>query len=580
MKIKQSDINQTNQTTQQDNYLRYKFLFNSSPIPIHETNVTNISEAIIKLKDEGVERIEDYIEINPDFISKMFYDSDIFDVNDAMLSLTESDSKEYYIENFKLILGEPCFQFFQAVVIGLFYGRSSLSGQTQITTFKGNKIWIEATAMFSSMNGEEVINYTFKEITEKKQRDNAIQLINKRLVTGSFQEHLNNLVLALSEAFNLSHVFIGTLTADGEKIQTLAFSEHKEIIENIVYEAADSPCIEIYSNPRKIIYANDLDKIYSKNNTITTWGGKSYFGYPLFNKNGGIIGHFAFVNNQEIKNINVLQDIMELYASWASSELEHLNNQQILKEKAKTIAENLEELNQKNQKLEKYIESNMQLENFAYIASHDLKAPIRTIISFSQLLKRNLKGKLNEDGEEYLDFIISASRNMKDLIEDLLSYSKINSQPIQKESIVIENILMAISAEIRTIIHKKNAIINWNCSLIEISGDLIKLKQVFQNLITNGIKFHKSNVPPIINITCKEKPNHWQFSVEDNGIGIKPDYFERIFMLFQKIHLKNEYEGTGLGLAICKKIITQHKGEIWVESIVGEGTSFHFTIAK
>jgi signal transduction histidine kinase len=430
------------------------------------------------------------------------------------------------------------------------------------------------------MNGEEVINYTFKEITEKKQRDNAIQLINKRLVTGSFQEHLNNLVLALSEAFNLSHVFIGTLTADGEKIQTLAFSEHKEIIENIVYEAADSPCIEIYSNPRKIIYANDLDKIYSKNNTITTWGGKSYFGYPLFNKNGGIIGHFAFVNNQEIKNINVLQDIMELYASWASSELEHLNNQQILKEKAKTIAENLEELNQKNQKLEKYIESNMQLENFAYIASHDLKAPIRTIISFSQLLKRNLKGKLNEDGEEYLDFIISASRNMKDLIEDLLSYSKINSQPIQKESIVIENILMAISAEIRTIIHKKNAIINWNCSLIEISGDLIKLKQVFQNLITNGIKFHKSNVPPIINITCKEKPNHWQFSVEDNGIGIKPDYFERIFMLFQKVHLKNEYEGTGLGLAICKKIITQHKGEIWVESIVGEGTSFHFTIAK
>ncbi len=181
--------NQYKTMSTEHQYQRYKFLFENSPVPIHETNISNVSEAINTLKIRGVEKIEDYIAAHPDFISQLFYDSDIFDVNDAMLIMTEAPNKSYYLENFKLILGEPCFQFFQAIVIETFYGRNRLTGQTQITTFKGNKIWIEATAMFLSMDGEEIINYTFKEITEKKIKDDAIRLINSRLVTGTFQEH-------------------------------------------------------------------------------------------------------------------------------------------------------------------------------------------------------------------------------------------------------------------------------------------------------------------------------------------------------------------------------------------------------
>lgn len=561
-------------------YQRYKFLFDNSPVPIHETNVTNVSAAIAKLKALGIVSIESYIAQNPTFISDLFYNSDIFDVNEAMLKMTEADSKSYYLENFKIILGDPCFHFFQAIVISAFYGKYSLTGQTQITTFKGNKIWIEATAMFLTMEGEEIVNYSFKEITEQKLKADAIELINTRLGTGSFQEHLNNLVLALSEAFNLSHVFIGKPTEDGNFINTLAFSENQQIIDNVTYNLKKSPCYEIYTTSQKVIYTNHLDKIYSENNAIQVWGGKSYVGYPLFNKKREIIGHFAFVNNKAIKNLDALQDVMELYAAWTSTELEHIDNQKQLQQKATTIETQLFELNKKNIELEKYIESNMQLENFAYIASHDLKAPIRTIISFSQLLERNLKNKLDKNGKEYLDFIVSASRNMKDLIEDLLAYSRINNQPIRSKALSVENLLLAITSEIRTTINEKKAIVQWKNLPSLINGDLIKLKQLFQNLITNAIKFQKIDTQPIITISCKETETAWQFSIQDNGIGIEPQYFERVFSLFQKIHLKSEYEGTGLGLAICKKIIAQHRGEIWVASEFGQGTTFYFTISK
>jgi hypothetical protein len=187
-----------------------------------------------------------------------------------MLALTEAENKSFCLKKFKTILGKPCFQFFQAVVISLFYGKNSLSGQTKITTFKGNKIWIKVTAIFLSTDGEEIINYTFKEITEEKLKDDAIKLINKRLVTGSFQEYLDNLVAALSEAFDLPYVFIGHSTENKKHIKTLAFSAQKAVIENVTYDFLKAPCLEIYESNQKVIYSNHLDKIYPDNNAIKT----------------------------------------------------------------------------------------------------------------------------------------------------------------------------------------------------------------------------------------------------------------------------------------------------------------------
>lgn len=234
----------------------------------------------------------------------------------------------------------------------------------------------------------------------------------------------------------------------------------------------------------------------------------------------------------------------------------------------------------KNQKLNEYIGYNMELENFAYITSHDLKTPLRTIVSFTQLLKRKITAKLDATELEYLDFIINGSKEMSTLVDDLLTYAQIQGQSIQIDAIepkvLVEDTLRGMQADI----NKKNAEITIDIQRKWIRGDATKLKQLFQNLISNALKFHKPDTVPVVNIALAEATKYWIFSVKDNGIGIEKDYFDRIFLIFKRLHGKRKYDGTGIGLAICKKIADQHNGQIWVESEVGQGSTFFVSIHK
>ncbi len=251
-----------------------------------------------------------------------------------------------------------------------------------------------------------------------------------------------------------------------------------------------------------------------------------------------------------------------------------------IKEKEHIILAQVNTLNKKNEELHKYINSNMQLENFAYLASHDLKAPMRSIVGFSQLLQNSAKEKLNGEEHEYLNFVIGATQNMKALIEDLLNYSRVNTQNRKISTINIAEVVQVVVSEIQVNIIEKKADIVMDNLPTAIKGDFTQLRQLFQNLIANAIKFNKPNLPPKVTITAKEQANNWLFSVTDNGIGISPDYHQRIFLLFRKLHNSTEYEGTGIGLALCKKIVEQHEGKIWVESEQEVGTTFYFTINK
>jgi len=242
------------------------------------------------------------------------------------------------------------------------------------------------------------------------------------------------------------------------------------------------------------------------------------------------------------------------------------------------IQSNIQALNQKNAELQKYIESNMQLENFAYIASHDLKSPLRTIASFTKLLAKSAGEKLDENETEYLNFVQRASVDMHDLVHDLLIFSQVNSQKIKIESIKPLHIIEALKHDLLTLITENGAIIEYNNLPETIKADGVKFKQVLQNLITNGIKFKNNGALPKIMINCQKLNSKWQFSVKDNGIGIDPEYQDKIFLLFRKLHSNKIYQGTGIGLSIVKKVIEQHQGEIWVESEKGKGATFYFTI--
>lgn len=246
----------------------------------------------------------------------------------------------------------------------------------------------------------------------------------------------------------------------------------------------------------------------------------------------------------------------------------------------KIIRKQVANLNEKNQELEKYITSNLELENFAYIASHDLQAPIRSIISFTQLLHRTMGNKLNEEEKEYMGFILSASNNMYKLIRDLLTLSRVNTTKIHIDKLNLEKIISDIKLELTPVIQEKKAMIRVEKCPNDILGDRTKIYQLFQNLLTNALKFHVPETPPEIEISCEIRADDWLFCVKDNGIGISEEYQEKIFLLFRRLHNNHKYEGTGIGLALCKKIVAQHNGRIWVSSTPGKGSEFYFTISK
>lgn len=244
--------------------------------------------------------------------------------------------------------------------------------------------------------------------------------------------------------------------------------------------------------------------------------------------------------------------------------------------KAKKIAE--VELAQKNSMLEKYIESNIQLEQFAHIASHDLKSPLRTVGSFSSLLKRRAKDKLSESELEYLDMISNAAKLMWNLVDDLMTYSQVNSLQMNLTANNANHLIEEVLANLDFSINEKNAQIMVAELPQQIMVDETKVRQVFQNLIANSLKFISPETTPIISINCMPEHGFWKFSVQDNGIGIPEEYREKIFKPYKQLHTKDKFEGTGMGLAICKKIVEKHGGNISVESEVGKGTTFYFTI--
>ena len=220
--------------------------------------------------------------------------------------------------------------------------------------------------------------------------------------------------------------------------------------------------------------------------------------------------------------------------------------------------------------------SNSELQQFAYVASHDLQEPLRMVTSYMQLLERRYKDKLDNDAKEFIAYAVDGAIRMKTLINDLLQYSRIETRANPFELTDIENMLKQTISNLEMAIKENNAVITHD-ALPHVIADSTQMVQLLQNLIENGIKFH-SDKPPQIHIGAKQNENEWEFSVRDNGIGIDPQYFNRLFLIFQRLHSRDEYPGNGIGLAVCKRIIVRHGGKIWVESKVGEGSTFYFTI--
>lgn len=245
------------------------------------------------------------------------------------------------------------------------------------------------------------------------------------------------------------------------------------------------------------------------------------------------------------------------------------------------ILEDITERKKAEKKLKEIIEelerSNDELQQFAYITSHDLQEPLRTITSFTQLLERRYSGKLDKDADEFIEYIVDASVRMKQMIIDLLEYSRVGTQGHEFKLVDVDDVLHETENNLKSLIDENNVILTHD-ALPTVIADKLQLVQLFQNLISNAIKFKKENEPPKIHISAKKEGNDYVFSVSDNGIGMESKYTDKIFEVFKRLHTIDKYKGTGIGLAVVKRIVERHNGHIWVESELGTGSTFYFTI--
>lgn len=328
--------------------------------------------------------------------------------------------------------------------------------------------------------------------------------------------------------------------------------EKKEIIGKSLFDFQPPENVTVLKDAINMVFKNKAPHMYETEYTLE--GKKMYFSSsisPIFGSDGEV-DNIVFISRdvtaqkrseQEIKDMNVLLETK--------------------------VTERTEELRK----------SNNELEQFAYVASHDLREPLRTISNFASLFQSQYKDKIDERANDYLNFILGSTKRMEALIRDLLDYSKIGRTDLDKVQVDCNETLKEVLDDLSNTISEGRAEIKSE-SLPVVKAYPSELKSLFQNLVSNAIKFQKPGTQPVIHITAKKKKGEWLFSVRDNGIGIESKYYNKLFILFQRLHSKEAYPGTGIGLVQCKKIVELHGGKIWVESVPGEGSTFYFTIPQ
>jgi PAS domain S-box-containing protein len=312
----------------------------------------------------------------------------------------------------------------------------------------------------------------------------------------------------------------------------------------------------------------EIKNVYETYNQVYRTGEPSLsFGHKVIRKDG--TGGFSDVSISPLKNAKG-----EIFGFRGISR--DITARKQLEEEREAL---LKEIRKINRKLE---EANKELQDFVYIASHDLREPLRKISSFGTLLQDSLKGKLDEDQQENFEFMISGALRMQDMIDALLTYSRLTTRAKPPECVDLNKVIEDLKKlELATVLDETQGVIHVPKPLPSVQADPSQMHQLFQNLIGNGLKFHKEGIPPEIIIWAYEVENNMtRMEVEDNGIGIDEKYHSQLFTMFKRLHSREEYEGTGIGLASCKKIVERHGGNIGIKSTLGKGSTFWFTLPR
>ena len=427
----------------------------------------------------------------------------------------------------------------------------SFDEELELITAKKNRIWVRAVGKAYREKGKIVkIGGMFQDINERKLAE--IESLRKSEQLQSLSNELENIIdsipgLVFYKDTKNRYIRVNKYICDAHKMS-------KKQLEGLSLN-------DLYPRGQaQAYYEDDLQVIRSRQSKINIdepWGDRwvSTSKIPYLNETGEVIGV-----------IGVSMDVTE---------------RKLAEEELKKHRDHLEELvNERTMELDNAIiglkRSNQELEQFAYVASHDLQEPLRMVSSYTQLLERRYKDQLDQDARDFIFFAVDGANRMQHLINDLLDYSRVTTRGKPFAKLDLSTVLGHAIANLQKKVQETGALIV-NDDLPFVYGDEVQLVRVFQNLLDNAMKFRGTD-PPRINVSAKTLDEKIQISITDNGIGIDKIYSDRVFTIFQRLHTKIEYPGTGIGLAICKRTIERHGGKIWFESEPGKGTTFSFTL--
>jgi PAS domain S-box-containing protein len=440
------------------------------------------------------------------------------------------------------VLGMKLWDLFEPEVLELFHTEYHRAMEQQVPVsfeayFAPINMWIDVSAYPS----EEGLSVYVKDVTERKLADEKIKSAKDRYemvasVTNDaiYEWDITNQVTYWGEGY--STLFGHPRTEEPMPMSSWLDHLHPDEREQLMATMADAFENKATSLTRELRF-ECADKTYK----------------TVLDK----LGILYNTDQKPVKIIGAMHDITQR------------------KENELAVAELNKQLNVRANEL---ISSNEELERFAYVASHDLQEPLRMVSSFLQLLQKKYAGQLDQTATQYIDFAVDGAERMKRLILDLLEYSRVGTNQDVLTEINLTDVVNQVLKNYDTKITERDAVIRTQL-LPTIMANRMQITQLMQNLVGNALKYNTSFVPEI-EIGCEEKDDHWRFYVSDNGIGIDKKFFEKVFIIFQRLHNKKQFSGTGIGLAICKKIVERHGGNIWIESASGNGSTFFFTIKK